>query len=113
MGSMVDFVNSITHGAGATPVSVPITVTPPGDPAISTVGNWVDSRIFEVPEGAGFHRREGSHFLEVTLAAVPSAPRDTVVVAPEVAGGPNKNWSVESSERFAALGKRILILVEA
>lgn len=113
MGSLVDLVNSITHGAaGITPVSVPITVTPDGGDPITAVGNWVDSRIFEVPEGAGFQRREGSHFMTVTIAAVPTTPRGTVVVAPEVVGGSNKTWRVESSEPAVALGTRILILVE-
>ena len=112
MDSMVDLVNSITHAAAATPVSVPIIFKTPSGSPIPTVGNWMDPRIFEAPDGAGFQRGEGSHFMSVLIADIPSAPRGSVVVAPEVSGGLDKTWSVERSEPIVALGTRILILVE-
>lgn len=113
MGSMIDFVNSITHSANATPVTVAGTFTPPGGATASGFGNWINPAVFELPEGAGLQRREASHFWEVTIAFVPSAPRGSVVVAPEFAGGPDKTWSVESTGPSPELGKLILILVEA
>lgn len=109
---MIDFVNSITHSANATPVTVAATFTPPSGAPASGFGNWINPAVFELPEGAGLNRHEASHFFEVTIAFVPSAPRGSVVVAPEFAGGPDKTWRVESIEPSPALGKRVLILVE-
>ena len=113
MGSMIDLVNSITHAAGgAMPVSVPITHTVPAGSPVTGIGNWLDSRIFETPEGASFQRREGSRFMSVVIATFATSPHGTVVVAPEVVDGSDKTWRVEGSEPAAALGTRVLILVE-
>ncbi len=112
MGSMVDLVNSITFDAELLPGSVTATVTPVGGSAIVTSGVWMDPAIIEVPEGVPFGRAEEVKLLAVTLADVPSAPRLSVVVAPEVAGGSDKTWRVESGFRSVGSRSRVLLLLE-
>ena len=113
MGSMVDLVNSITIGAGLLPLSVPYTFTLPGESIVTgKTGLWTDPLVVEMPEGAGFPRREESHLLTVLVSDMPSAPKGTVVVAAEVPEGSDKTWRVESSIPSKQLGKRILILLE-
>ena len=112
MASMVELVNSIVIGARLLPGSVEATVTPVGGDPVETEGLWVSPDIVEFPEGAEFQRRDGTRLLAVTAAAVPSAPRKTVVVAPETAEGDDKTWRVETQFDDAANGYRILMLVE-
>jgi len=113
MGSLVDLVNGIAIAGGLLPLAVTYTFTLPGESIVTgKTGVLTDWAVVEMPEGAQFQRREESHLLTVLISDMPSAPRGTVVVHPEVTGGSDKTWRVESSIPQKQLGKRILILLE-
>src|SRR5689334_23375901 len=78
---------------------VPATVTrpAPNDAPITTTVAWVNATTDALPDGLDLQRAEHMKLLAISLTDVPTVPRHTVIVTPEIKGGPNKTWQVEST----------------
>lgn len=83
---------------------VPVTVTRPApdDTPIETVGVWIPSDTPDVPTGSDARRREERKVLGLQREKVPTLPRGTQVLAPELKGGTVLRWRVDTVERVDA-----------
>lgn len=78
---------------------VPATVTRPAPEdttPIETTVAWVNATTDALPEGLDLQRAEHIKLMSLSLTDVPTVPRLTVIVAPEIKGGDDKTWQVES-----------------
>lgn len=97
-------------------LGVSATVTPPGESAIDTTIIWLTSAMengsgmVDMPGAAEFHRIERMHVLEMRKDEVPTAPRGTQVVAPEIKGGEDQTRIVESTVREDAECRRVIVI---
>jgi hypothetical protein len=91
---------------------VPATVTRPApdDTPIDTTVAWVTSFADAMPGGQDFKRVERRRVLTLTRDDVPTAPKNTVIVAPERAGEDDRTWKVHSTEQEDADHIRVLVL---
>lgn len=79
-------------------LGVPATVTRPVSDPIETTGIWVPTAAVDVPESADFRRREAQRVMAFRRDQVPTAPKGTIVLAPEVTGGPVLRFVVDGPE---------------
>lgn len=61
------------------------------------------------PYGTDFHRGEPRRTLTIAKADVPTMPRGTVIIAPEVEGESAKTWVVDGIERALADQWRVFV----
>lgn len=91
---------------------VPVTVTRPApdQTPITTVGVWVQPLTEDNRIGTDASRREPRKVLALMRAVVPPPlPRNTVITAPEIDGGPVLTWQVDGLERVEADLWRVLV----
>ncbi len=79
-------------------LGVPATVTRPVSAPIETTGIWVPMAAVDSPEGADVGRREPQRVMAFRRDDVPTIPKGTVVLAPEVTGGPVLRFVVDGPE---------------
>lgn len=91
---------------------VPATVTRPApdNAPITTSIAWVNTTTDALPAGIDLQRAEHMKLMSISLIDVPSVPRNTVVVAPEIKGGEDKTWQVESTIARTFDEVRVLVL---
>lgn len=77
---------------------VPATVTRPASAPILTTGIWVPMAAVDSPDGADFGRRETQRVMAFRRDDVPTIPKGTIVLAPEVTGGPVLRFVVDGPE---------------
>jgi hypothetical protein len=106
LGSVELLAVDAIHGV----LSVPATVTRPApdDLPIVTTAVWVTSR--EQDLGLDLQRREPQRLVALKLAAVPTVPRGTIVVAPERSGGLATRWRVEGPDRSDPYETRVVVV---
>jgi len=90
---------------------VDVTVTPTGGAAVETRGLW------ETPstEAAGFdlRRQEARRVLVLARAAVASAPRGSIVLAPDRTGGTVLRWRIDGVDRAEDEVLRVFVVRDA
>jgi hypothetical protein len=92
--SLVLELNQAAHGVNAT-----VTRPAPDNAPIATKGIWRVAPLDErQPYGTDFHNRVPRRVFVLSRSDVPTLPRGTVVVAPEVMGGADKTWKVDGLE---------------
>jgi len=87
---------------------VPATVTRPASAPILTTGIWVPMAAVDSPDGADFGRRETQRVMAFRRETqrvmafrrddVPTIPKGTIVLAPDVTGGPVLRFVVDGPE---------------
>lgn len=90
--------------------SVPATVTPPAADAIDTRGIWVTSTTDSRPGLSDFSRRDQTRVLALDRAAVPSVPKGTVIIAPEMDGSVPLRWRVDGFDVLEADCIRVTVV---
>lgn len=77
-------------------VAATVTRPAPDQAPIVTRGTWVTTPLEEPrPYGTDFPRRDPRRVLALPIAAVPTLPRGTIVVALDRVGGSIKVWRVD------------------
>ena len=71
-----------------------VTRPAPDDDPIETVVIWVPPDAQDVPRSSDWQRRETNRILAISRADVPTVPKGTTVVAPEVLAGAECTWRV-------------------
>lgn len=94
-------VNFSAHG-------VPAIVTLSREDPITTRGIWLQPTTEDVPVG-DFTRREPRRVMALRRDEVPSVPRGTLIVAPEISGGPDKAWRADGMDRVDADHHRVIV----
>jgi hypothetical protein len=89
--------------------SVPAVVTPPEGTPIETRGIWVSPTTENRPGSIDLKRREPTRILALPLADVPSVPRGTAIVAPEMDGLEARRWRVEGFDRLEVDHVRVIV----
>lgn len=91
---------------------VPATVTRPAPDAtpIETTAVWVPSATEGQPIGMEFQRQVAIRVLALPRDLVPTVPRGTLVVAPEMLGGDVRTWRVDSTDRIEYDHTRVVVL---
>lgn len=82
---------------------VPATVTrrlPLEETPITTTIIWSTWLTDDAVTGSDLQRREPRRVVTVRLDQVPSLPRGSIILAPEVAGGIVKRWRVDGPDRL-------------
>lgn len=97
--------NLFAHGVPAT-----FTRPAPDNTPIVAEGIWVTPVTEAIPGNVEFSRREPIRIMAVPRALVPTVPRGTTIVAPEVAGGVNKTWRVDATERVDVDRVRVVVV---
>jgi hypothetical protein len=92
--------------------AVPATVTVPGGGPLITRGIWVSPLTQDMPGSGGVRRREPKRVLALPLADVPTVPRDTAIVAPEMAGLTAQRWRVEGFESVEVDHVRVIVVAD-
>ena len=87
---------------------VPVTVTPPCEDAIETIGAWILPSLVDTPIGVDLHRRERQRVLAlsrdaivvdgVSYPGVSTVPLKTRIDAPEMLGDTPQAWLVDGFE---------------
>lgn len=91
-------------------LGVDVTVTPPGGDPIETRGIWVTPLTEQVPVGLDFTRAERRRVIALKKADVPSAPRATVILAPESGSDTAVAWRVDGTDRIEAEHVRVTVV---
>lgn len=103
--SLVLELNQAVHGVSAT-----VTRPAPDNAPIATTVIWlVEPANDAQPYGSDFRRGEPRRLMAITKADVPTMPRGTVVVAPEVPDGPDRTWLLDGIERALADQWRVFV----
>jgi hypothetical protein len=91
---------------------VPVTVTRPApdDTPIETTGIFVEVAEMDVPSGLAFQRKEPQRLLALMRTEVPTVPRGTAVLAPELLGGEVLRWRIDGLERADADHHRVYLI---
>lgn len=97
----MDLRPSLDPALSAFGVSVVVTRPDYDDTPIATTGFWLSPLTDDQPVGTDFTRREPRRVLVVPRAAVPTAPRGTLVTAPELEGGASRTWRVDGFQQVA------------
>lgn len=112
----VDALRTFAQGVMFNTIGVPIVITRPApdDAPIETSGIWMVVPLDESrPVGVDFQRREPRQVLVIPrLATLPTLPRGTTLLAPELAGGVVKGWRVEGFEQPTQVDEWRVRLVE-
>lgn len=77
---------------------VAVVVTPPDASAITTRGIWMTPTTETVP-ALDFSRAEMRRTMALPAAAVPSAPRGSVILAPATYGAAATHWRIDGVDR--------------
>ena len=77
---------------------VPATVTRPvpEDEPLEATGVWVSEDAMEMPGNSALRRREQIRVMAFRRSEVATIPTGTLVVAPELLGGDERTWRVDS-----------------
>lgn len=86
------------------------TVTRPDDTPIPATVVWLPPLIEDVPTGMNSSRREVIRLMAFDRAQVPTAPRGTLIEAPELAGGEIKTWRVDGHDLHDAEQIRVVVM---
>lgn len=92
---------------------VPATVTRPNDTPIVTEGIWVPPKVEADPVGSDRQRLEPRKVLALKRDIVGEPERGTLIVAPEILGGPNRTWEVRGFEEVEADLTRLILKLES
>lgn len=93
--SLVLGLNQAAHGVDAT-----VTRPAPDNAPIATKVIWVLEPVGDgQPFGTDFRRGDPRRVLAIVKADVPTLPRGTVVLAPDVDGGTVHTWLVDGIDR--------------
>lgn len=96
--SLVLSINQAVHGVSAT-----ITRPSPDDAPIAATVIWgVEPVTDGQPYGSDLRRVEPRRLMTVARGDVPTLPRGTEIIAPELAGQADKTWVVDGLERTLA-----------
>lgn len=91
-------------------VAATVTRPAPEDTDIDTTVVW-ESPLTEAMPGAGeFSRQEWRRVMSLRLDEVPTAPRGTIILAPEVKGGTIERWRVEGPDRIVPDLVRVVVV---
>lgn len=101
-------VRDVTFGA----FSVPATVTPPGEAAITTTAVWLPELVEDLPVGRDLNRREPRRVMALRRDEVPDVPRGTVIVAVEAIGGDARNWQIDGIQATEPGHFRVIVVPE-
>lgn len=102
---------AVGQGAMFATMGVPAVVTRPApdDTPIETSLIWVSAATISDPSGSPFQRREAIHTAAVRRSVVPTLPKGTRIVAPEVQGGVSRTWKVEHPDVIEADLLRVIV----
>lgn len=98
-------VNLDAHG-----VPVVVTRPAPDDTPISTRGIWLTPVTDSVPGGLDLRHRDPIRIMALSRTAVPTVPRGTVIIGPEQAGGTDRTWRVDGTDRVEADTVRVIVI---
>jgi len=103
--TLVRDLNFAAHG-------VPITVSRPAldETPIATSGIWVMPQTEGIPGGTELQRRDPIRVMAISRDAVSSVPRGTLILAPERAGGLERRWRVDGTDRVEADHVRVVVV---
>ena len=88
-----------------------VTRPAPDDTPITEVGIvWLPPLIEDVPTGMTSSRREVINLMAFDRAQVPTAPRGTLIEAPELLGGEIKTWKVDGHDLHDAEQIRVIVM---
>lgn len=97
-------------------IGVPITVTRPSpdDTPVTTSGIWMALSADETrPIGVDFQHAAPRKVLAIRLdAALPTIPRGSLVLAPDLQGGTVKSWRVDRTDRPYEVDEFRVLLVQ-
>ena len=93
-----------------TAFGVDAVVTVPDEIPVSTTALWLAPDTVEVPVGADQVRREQRRIVALRLSDIPQVPRETIISAPEFAGGVVRDWKVDSTERLDYDHVRVIVV---
>ena len=102
---LVRDLNFDTHG-------IPVTVTPPGEPAISTRAIWLGPVVEDLPAGRDINRREPRRAIALRMDEVTDVPRGTIIVPSEIIGGVSGNWQIDGIESTERDHFRVIVTPE-
>lgn len=111
----LDALRSFALGATFNVMGVAATITrpAPNNTPVVTTGIWLDEKREQEPFGTDFQKRGARKVFAVAVsAALPNAPRGTVVVAAELEGAAAKTWRVDGYDGEVEPDLMRLILVE-
>jgi hypothetical protein len=83
-------------------VAIVVTRPAPDDEPIDTRGIWQTPSPESVPIGSSFGRTDRQRIMVLRKSDVPTAPRGTVIIAPEKLGDCDQAWRVDGLEREEA-----------
>lgn len=84
--------------------------TPDAESPITTTVVWSSVETDDVPGGSAFQRREPLRVAGLKRSEVPTVPRGTLIVAPEVLGGAVKTWRVDGTDRVDVDMVRVIVM---
>ena len=95
-----------------TAFGVPATVTrpEPDDTPIETTVIWVPPIPTDFPPGFDAQRQEPQRILALPLVDVPTAPRGTLIEAPDVLNGEAQRWLVDGFDRYEFDAMRVVVV---
>ena len=79
--------------------SVPAVVLLPDGVQVETRAFWLPPTTEEVPMGNDLRRAEPRRMLVIPSDEVPQVPRGAIVTMPEIDGGDELEWRVDSADR--------------
>lgn len=91
-------------------LGVEATVTVPGGDPVETTVIWLSPMTEEIPMGLDVHKVESVKVMELRKDQVPTAPNDTRIEAPEVAGGEIKTWRVDATVQEDRECRRVVVM---
>jgi hypothetical protein len=107
----VDALRAVATSAAFAALGTPATITPAGDDvAITTTVIWLAALNEDLPRSATFARRDVVRVLSVDRSVVTSLPRDSIIRAAEIDGGPIVAWRVDAVERVDSEDMRVRVL---
>ncbi len=107
----IDLVRDIQFANQIQSIAVTVTRPAPNDDPITTRGIWCTPNTEPMPGGVEFSRREAIRILALRRDDVPTAPKDTVILAPhpEDLGGDPVGWVVDGTDLRAVDHHRVIV----
>jgi hypothetical protein len=90
-------------------VDVTVTRPAPDNTPIECRGIWLTYATEDQP-GREFGRREARRIMALSKVDVPTVPRGTRIVAPELSGGDERIWQVDGFDRIEADHTRVIVI---
>jgi hypothetical protein len=97
--------NFSAHGVDAT-----VTRPAPDDVPIETRVIWMTTVATDQAEGGDYIRRDPHRVMVLRRDEVPTAPRGTVIVAPEKSGDTPVSWVIDAHDKTEADQHRVVVL---